>query len=389
MIAFISILASLHVPQYACPNNCCHPNKDVTISQASYVKNSGGLEIPVAGLPTILEYDLVFKDKYDTTTYDVYVGCGGCEDTDTLPIALPTTYKSAKLEPFTQTAYYRLLDNRTFNTTVLSECTEDHMSIRLLMHANATEDMFYSIVLGCDSCESFSFTEQLSFPIYIIAAHGWAWNQMGWSLWLYASLSVVSLLVISTTFLGGFRILLPHIFYKDLDPFHSLRLFLYALATWAIIADILETLHHFAFAARVVPSNDGGYGGFAVILILKLLLLISVALPWFYARNTWDESWREWKYTTFCESFGIKSAFWAHAGWCWFDMVCAIGSLFIGAGFYIFSVAAFFAGALRLYLWTYNVPSHPYRIDAYPLGSYKSTETPSIFLAQRNMRSTI
>ncbi len=52
-----------------------------------------------------LDFDAVFRDEVDQSTFSLYVGCGGCVATAD-PIVIPpfplTGYEPAVIEPFTQ-----------------------------------------------------------------------------------------------------------------------------------------------------------------------------------------------------------------------------------------------------------------------------------------------
>ena len=127
MLAAAALLALpplAHVPQYGCKDGCCHAAHEHSTSQVAYLKNSGGIELDLADLDTdrdgegeVVDFDFVFKEPYDTSTFSLYVGCGGCasrrpkhwDPTLTLPIDLPEHYQEAKFESFTQHAYYELL----------------------------------------------------------------------------------------------------------------------------------------------------------------------------------------------------------------------------------------------------------------------------------------
>ena len=94
-----------HVPVYAstsssCKNSCCKPIHPPTWSQAFYFKGSGGYEVDLADLDVagneLIDYDLVFKEKYSTSSYTVHLGCGGCGDSSA-PQPLEKSYKEGHL----------------------------------------------------------------------------------------------------------------------------------------------------------------------------------------------------------------------------------------------------------------------------------------------------
>ena len=111
------VLTRAHVPTYGVgADNCFTPPHTHTTSQVIYLKGSGGLEIhiksntdpfDIAG-GEILDVDAVFKYEYDQTTYDLFIGCGGCVATvDPLvePRQALVGYQHGEVEPFTQSFY--------------------------------------------------------------------------------------------------------------------------------------------------------------------------------------------------------------------------------------------------------------------------------------------
>ena len=107
-----AVRVAAHVPTYGVGvDNCFTPPHHHDTSQVIYLKGSGGLEIHYKGdkepfdFSGEIDFDVVFKEKYDPTTYEIYVGCGGCVATLD-PIVIPRTlhdgYQHASVEPFTQ-----------------------------------------------------------------------------------------------------------------------------------------------------------------------------------------------------------------------------------------------------------------------------------------------
>lgn len=190
MIAFYVALSVTHVPSYGCSDNCCQLKHDYEVSQAFYLKDSGGVEIHLDKMnftnKDYLDIDIVFRDKIDTSTFDLYIGCGGCDPEDPF---LENTYESRsyskpEIEPFTQTVYRSILpkNDRKVNFTKLNECKDRHFTMRLHKYENATT-IFWSPVVGIK--EQFTFLELLSFPIYIRRNHGIYWNEADYYfLWL-------------------------------------------------------------------------------------------------------------------------------------------------------------------------------------------------------------
>ena len=208
------MLAAAHVPTYTgCDENCCTPPHDHTTSQVIYMRGSGGLEIHLKSNTDpfdvmgneILEVDAIFRDEVDQTTYSLYIGCGGCvvsEDSIVIPPVPLDGYEPAEVEPFTQTAYRSVLplEARKYNTSGLraAVCDQGHFTIRLVDHMNRTDNspIVWAPVIGLG--ESFTFTELIEFPIYILRNHGSYWNDMYYTfpIWLLVG---APLLVIGTT----------------------------------------------------------------------------------------------------------------------------------------------------------------------------------------------
>ena len=396
MIAFFAVFVSGHVPQYdGCDHNCCHPPHAPTTSQVAYLKGSGGVEFDAVDLKEdYLDFNFVFKKAYDVSTFSMYAGCGGCasempfhfDEPLSLPLAQPKTYHSPKFEPFTQHAYYELLpkgeDARQLNlTTVLGNCSSHHMSLRIIVHANATEEIVWGAVVGCEGleCEIFTPLELLSFPIYVIRSHA-GWNDAAWTLPLIAVLVPLLMAYILWWWWGGwlaFYVPQGPSFPRELAFMQrgrvkhwahlkqicwkpSVRLFFYGIAVWAIVVDIFETLAHMLIAARVVPTGDTGYTIFIFWFGIKWVLLACVALPWLWAREIPEQRWRESMWECSCTWFtglGAFSPFWAQGFWSILDLCIGVGALFIGAGFYVYPSAAFIAGLLRLWHWLV-IPIH-------------------------------
>lgn len=116
MLAFLSFAALGHVPSYSGGvENCFTPVHHHSVSQAVYLRGSGGLEVHVESDTSpfdtvngeLIDFDAVFKEAYDTSTYSLHVGCGGCVATQD-PIVEPPFpldwYGPKQVEPFTQVA---------------------------------------------------------------------------------------------------------------------------------------------------------------------------------------------------------------------------------------------------------------------------------------------
>lgn len=385
MIAFFAVFVH-HVPSYDADHNCHHLPHGPTTSQVAYLRGSGGIEYDlheVAHEP-VLDFNFVFRNEIDTSTISLYVGCGGCaserpfhwDEPRSLPLYLPTYYHPAKFEPFTQHAYYELLPEgkaRQLDTATLANCTSHHASVRLIVHNNATEDVVWGAVVGCPGfeCERFTALELLSFPVYVLRNH-FEWNEAGWTVFLFALLVPLLMALIFWWWWEGWlvfcvptgpafpRILArsrPDAKWAELKGIcwrQSVRLFLYAAATWAIVVDILETFCHFAISVHDVPREDQGLSIFWFWFGFKWGLLLLVALSWMWAREIPESKWRGYHWRMACawdDGLGPFSPFWAHGFWSLPEIAVGVGSAFIGAGFYVYPVAITIAGVMRLVRW--------------------------------------
>ena len=376
-MTLLLLLAPLaHVPTYPgdCENNCCEPPHKHTISQVVYLKNDGGLELHVDALKTdgdgeVIDFDVVFKKEYDLSTFEVYVGCGGCasgpDEVDpilTAPIAKPAAYQKGKLEPFTQTGYFPLLPKgaeREFDTLALASCGDEHWSIRLVAYPNATETIVWGAVVGCEGmrCEAFTFGELLSFPLYIFRNHGPTWNDYQYTIILAIVFAFLIIVVVSGLLWGGMRVLKKPSADGN-EWVRSPRCFLYALGTWALLADVIETLAHYSIATASVGWDDRrGHGIFYGVLIGgRLIPLLLVLLIWGYLRAIPENRWREYKNECACgwyRGFGFYSPLWAHGGWSLLEIagLGLAGFFWLGAGFWVWPTAMTLAGLYRFYVW--------------------------------------
>ena len=114
MLLLCAALVAGHVPTYS-SNACVKPPHSHDVSQVVYLRNSGGLEIHIDSDEEpfdtlngeIIDVDVTFRGEPDRSTYELYIGCGGCAEDDPLIEASRLTdinYITPTLEPFTQTA---------------------------------------------------------------------------------------------------------------------------------------------------------------------------------------------------------------------------------------------------------------------------------------------
>lgn len=108
----LALLAFAHVPLYD-SNLCATPVHHHSISQVSYAtvgpSSTAGIEIHCSSTScpfednALIDYDFTMRDSYSLDTFDVYVGCVGCEPAD--PITIPPLQFGLEgpfLEPFAQ-----------------------------------------------------------------------------------------------------------------------------------------------------------------------------------------------------------------------------------------------------------------------------------------------
>lgn len=334
---FTSLRCAAHVPTYeaGCVDGCCVPPRQHDTSQVVYLKGSGGLEIHIESLSqpfalagadpkaTALDFDVVFRDPVDASTFTLYVGCGGCAPSDEVRSpAVPFRrgdYEPGVLEPFTQTRYFSLFpkNERTFTAGQLTECfqlqPEDaHWSIRLVDHANrsssssssgGSDPLVWGAVVGLG--ERFTAQELIEFPIYILNNHGSAWNEAAWTWWvclfLLAPLLFESLRVFARRRLAQDRHLREEeraeatarlVLLFDVHGQRSLPCvapslrcrpllflaleWLYAAAEVGFLAAMLEESVHLFYSQAFVPlGHELAVGLFLVILLPNGLMLLA------------------------------------------------------------------------------------------------------------------
>ena len=194
-------LARAHVPLYAGKRGCVQPRHKHTTSQAVYVRGSGGLEIPIlddsdpfdVAAGEEIDIDVVFRDDVDLNSFDLHIGCGGCDDGDPLPPQVTiASLGGGKVEPFSQTYYREALTRvqKKFNVTSLglADCPDKRFAIRLV-EAGGTANIRWAAVVGLD--ESFTNEEWRSLGVYALMNHGVAWNDVFWTFYLILGLVIV------------------------------------------------------------------------------------------------------------------------------------------------------------------------------------------------------
>jgi hypothetical protein len=417
----LTLLPVAHVPTYSggCDDNCCHPPHAHTTSQVVYLKGEGGLELDLADVreDEVVDFNVVFKKRYDMSTFELYVGCGGCASADALlsdPFVKPDDYQGGELEPFTQTSYFPLLakgEARQFNTTLLDECTSNHWTIRLVTYPNATETIVWGAVVGCDgwACEVFTDRELVSFPLYILRNHGAVWNGYGWTIFFSVIIALLLMVAVISYCFGGSKVLMTPVVIDDFrcekDEFYfeqrqySLRAILYAIAILAFSTDLVELWIHFFIAM----TNIGWVSNSGIWLFLGLVVglsrigpMILVGFMWFWHHIIFPRAKQAHRITCSCEKdegLSWTSPLWALDGWCFVDLAFA-GVLFVyglGSGLWVAPAALSLAGLVRLYDFfsAFFSPGEQKPLDCKQVRDEEKTSLallPAVFLSEKKNR---
>jgi hypothetical protein len=336
----------IHVPTYDGGSfNCFIPPHKHTTSQAIYLRGSGGLEIPITSdiVPfdmvnnELIDFDAVFRDRIDPTTYDLYVGCGGCHPGDAIETdRVHVVYQKKEVEPFSQTAIHSVWPkkDRKFNASLLSGC--HGFTIRLVDHFNRTDGqpIFWAAVVGMG--EEFTILELLSFPIYVLRNHGGNWNELEWSYLL--SLFFFSPFVILAT-----RKVLRIAGYDPLDSgvtsgkTVSPREGLYELSLLGFVASAIEMTIHLFYAQSSAPVGAGFGIGVALIFLGHSFTITIVIVAW---STMYHPSWVS-----------------AHPAWAPIEVLTGFSFLLLfGVGLYVGPIALLLAGIVRLGELAFSTP---------------------------------
>lgn len=328
LILYMSILTSAHVPSYnGCVDNCCVPKHHHTTSQVIYLRGSGGLELHLKNLKNdpfsienseIIDVDAVFRDTVDQSTYQLYIGCGGCAKTDPVVVdaLLLNGYEDAEVEPFTQTAYHSVFEKeeRKFNTSQLLNCSEHHFTIRLVQLPNCTSNIVWGAVVGIE--EKFTFMELIAFPVYILMNHGYVWNELGYTYWIWL-------------FVGAPIILFAFTNGKVVRLERSVE-YVYMLAFVGFISAAAEEITHLMYAQYNNPVGYGLYVGlFLVVGFAQGIGILFTYLFWSgFCKHDWNISQSHWALFEILLGFSLL--------------------LLLGSGFYIGPLSIVIAGSIRL-----------------------------------------
>lgn len=358
-VAIFVVVVWSHVPTYGgCIKNCCTPPHTHTTSQVIYLHGSGGLEVHVDSHTSpfdtvnneVIDFDAVFKERYDPSTYVLYYGCGGCMPDD--PLSEATTaqveYQPFDVEPFTTTSYTSAFpkDKRLFQSELLQNCTQAHFTVRIVDFQNRTDGrpITWGAVIGLG--ESFTFVELLEFPIYILRNHGETWNNLPQTYWIWLLLGAPLLIAIVRELcrLCMTDVLDPY----PVNPFHDLMVVygigtrltprsidprepFYELALIAFTAAALEEFTHLMYAQSDHPAGWGLWVG------LVLVILVAQGLPIAFVLTVW------WGLRHRKDGWVISKAWWAPLEW----LTGVSLLLFLGAGFFVGPSAIVVAASIR------------------------------------------
>lgn len=348
LLLFVSAVS--HLPTYnGCINNCCKPPHHHDQSQVVYLKGSGGLEIHLESETDpidstgheIMDVDIVFRDRPDLSTFSVYIGCGGCAETDTIvtdPVEI--VYQTGKLEPFTQTRYYSGLPDetlevplgRTFNSSALSAeaCPSRHFGIRLVDHKNRSDGstIVWAPVIGLSEVETMSPFSLLRFPIFLLSNHGDAWNEQGWTVFVVA-LTVVPMAFMLVLWLS-----------PKPDPVKKPLFLFYAFAFAVFVACAVEELVHIIYAQRDIPVESGFWIGLSVILLSQIV-------PALYSLSLLRTTLLGDKGNCMC---------WFDRRWIYFNiLLAAVHFFWFGSGFFLGPSTLTIAGITYLCRGTHGI----------------------------------
>ena len=325
--------ARAHVPTYGVgADNCFVPPHVHTTSQVVYLRGSGGLEIhcsaddcpfDVAG-GEVIDVDAVFKYEYDQSTYDLFIGCGGCVWTLDAVVEEPRAlsgYQPGEVEPFTQTAYRSVFaeEERVYNTSLLAGCSlpDPHFTIRVIDYHNRTEAGHETLVWGAVVGKGETPLELISFPLYVLRNHGATWNGLGWTWWLILSCIVPVFWLVRSLVRRWFGLKWCSVFDRQmtLEP----RAWLCEFAILAFAAVMIEEVVHLIYAQSHVEWGyqfSVGFFGVAGIANGFPILIQFLIYRGLYHR---DEKWVT-----------------ASTRWWPLELASGISWLFLfGAGFYI------------------------------------------------------
>jgi hypothetical protein len=256
-----------------------------------------------------------------------------------------------------QTAYFSPFPKavRKFNASLLNSrvCTEKHFTIRLVQHANATEDIVWSAIVGLG--ERFTVTELLSFPIYVLINHA-NWNHANWTFWTVLFL-FTPLLILAVR--SAFKKCGVHVLELATIENGKLRIFFdswrevwYELGVLGFTATALEMMIHLFIAALDVNDFNAqirqfATGVFFVILIPNGLGIALCLNNWTAIRFRHQISKGDWPNERHCSLWWWKLS--GNPWWSFFEIATGFSFfLLFGAGTFLGPACIMIAGLLRV-----------------------------------------
>lgn len=290
--------ANAHVPQFV-GHQCGVPLHDVDISQAAYfITNPGqvsGVTFPSHDPSTSralasddgLIIQVAMRQKYPDVDFKLFAGClpphmnisYACSSSSSPhqnnnsllfssspPLGLARQWKSQSVEPFTQSVYHMIIDHKT--DTHLGECGREETTgeYAILLYASSEYPILWSAIVGKQ--ETFSFSNLISFPVYMGRIHGKYGNRR----YRFGALFALGVL-------GGFA----YYFTSSRTP-RGRRASYYALLASCVVFAIvsLDILLHFLDCAHEVDQSETVS---ALPLFLVLVIGMANVLPAVFAAH--------------------------------------------------------------------------------------------------------
>ena len=258
-----------HVPIY-CERECCDLRHEPDVSQAVYFRSSGGVVVDLTELgDEDLQIDVVFKDEVDPALFDLYVGCGSCAAGTR---RVPAAYADAVFEPFTQTLYRSVLDNRTIKREFLDACTNN--SFQILVQTHNETRFAWSAVVGLK--EKFTVLEILLFPVFILRNHA-EWNDVAFSFWILLGLGLVEI--------ATWRVYKERRNLQMASAHKRVQIVFYHLAAVGYGVALLECVIHAFIAHAPIPATRELYFGFLLVVVVNGLPIALVLFAWIRTRR--------------------------------------------------------------------------------------------------------
>lgn len=251
--------ATAHVPVY--PSGTAYTvDRDADISQVIYSPGAAlQVTVPKALFPEDdkLNIDLIIRDKADANKMKFSASCVTASGSEVFYMPADGTnaavgnraLQPGKLEAFTQTSYFSLLegterDNHRVGPEIeLSDCTGD-LTLGV-QHTPDAEIGPAAIVIG--HAEQFTFGELMSFGHYGLMNHGYWWNQAGWTYW--SLLAIVGFVVVVSLYAAAAYDARAPVAFDD-----KIRETFYWIAIVGFGAAILEGIVHTGYVAHIVAE---------------------------------------------------------------------------------------------------------------------------------------